>query len=168
MQGAGGTFQASIPGPTSSSQSSQFAPHPTGDVWPGGCAWLAGMPCSSLLPLGAERCPSFPCLLGRVLCPHQSSSGCRQGAGRQWCVLLHKGTMLGSLPPPRHFLTGCAPASSPSERNLLGNGNRNRNCPGSSAKSSGGHGFPQGAAVGESWPCWGGKQHVGWELSTSS
>ena len=33
--GGGGTFQAGVPGPTSPSKSSQFAPHPAGDGWPG-------------------------------------------------------------------------------------------------------------------------------------
>lgn len=50
--GGGGTFQAGSPGPTSQSQSSQFAPHPAGDGWPGNRAWLAGMPCLPLRPPG--------------------------------------------------------------------------------------------------------------------
>lgn len=33
--GGRGAFQAGVPAPTSPSQSSQFAPHPAGDGWPG-------------------------------------------------------------------------------------------------------------------------------------
>lgn len=132
--------------------------------------WQGCLACPCRLP-GAERCFSPACLAGCSSCPHRRSGGRRQGAGRQQSVLLSSAERNNSgsaaPPPPRRFLAGCAPASSPSERNLLGNGNGNRNCLGSSAKSSGGHGLPQGAAVREGWPCRGGKQHTGWKgLST--
>lgn len=110
-------------------------PAPTGAEWPGAKpGWLLpppGLSAAHLLPTWQGSAPAV-------------AAGRAQAALS--CCPLHKGTILGALSHP-HRGTSSPASSSPAGRNLLGNENGNRNCPGSSAKCSGGRGLPQRAAV---------------------
>lgn len=110
-------------------------PAPTGAEWPGAePGWL-------LPPPGLSAAPLLPTWQGSA---PAVAAGRAQAALS--CCPLHKGTILGAPSHP-HRGTSSPASSSPVGRNLLGNENGNRNCPGSSAKCSGGRGLPQRAAV---------------------